>query len=87
MNPATGVEPHRPTKLQVQASQPSLIDSNPNMESSVDLGNPSAALPLSVAVMPQLVELRDPSDDWTGVTSTAERKRRQNRLNQRAYRK
>ncbi|KAJ9156322.1 hypothetical protein NKR23_g985 [Pleurostoma richardsiae] len=31
--------------------------------------------------------MRDLRDDWTGTTSTAERKRRQNRLNQRAYRK
>ncbi|KAF4966422.1 hypothetical protein FZEAL_10660 [Fusarium zealandicum] len=36
---------------------------------------------------PQLTELRVPEDDWTGVTKTAERRRRQNRLNQRAYRK
>lgn len=26
-------------------------------------------------------------DDWTGVTSSAERRRRQNRLNQRTYSK
>ncbi|KAI8668669.1 hypothetical protein NCS57_00679100 [Fusarium keratoplasticum] len=37
--------------------------------------------------VPQLVELRAPGDDWTGVTRTADRRRRQNRLNQRAYRK
>ncbi|KAI6783048.1 uncharacterized protein J7T54_002210 [Emericellopsis cladophorae] len=34
-----------------------------------------------------LPDLWDGKDDWTGVTSTAERKRRQNRLNQRAYRR
>ncbi|KAF5022908.1 hypothetical protein F66182_5027 [Fusarium sp. NRRL 66182] len=36
---------------------------------------------------PQLKELRDPEDDWTGITSTSDRRRRQNRLNQRAYRR
>ncbi|KAJ8128030.1 hypothetical protein O1611_g5603 [Lasiodiplodia mahajangana] len=34
-----------------------------------------------------LVDVRDDDDDWTGVTSPAERRKRQNRLNQRAYRK
>lgn len=33
-----------------------------------------------------LPDLWEGKDDWTGVTSTAERKKRQNRLNQRAYR-
>ncbi|CAJ0552683.1 Ff.00g007610.m01.CDS01 [Fusarium sp. VM40] len=35
----------------------------------------------------QLSELRDPDDDWTGITEARDRRRRQNRLNQRAYRK
>ncbi|KAL6414180.1 hypothetical protein AUP68_00698 [Ilyonectria robusta] len=35
----------------------------------------------------QLAEMRDPGDNWTGVTDTAERKKRQNRLNQRAIRR
>ncbi|KAF7548117.1 hypothetical protein G7Z17_g7266 [Cylindrodendrum hubeiense] len=35
----------------------------------------------------QLAEMRDPGDNWTGVTGTAERKKRQNRLNQRAVRR
>jgi hypothetical protein len=32
-------------------------------------------------------DMRRQSDDWTGVSGTAERKKRQNRLNQRAYRR
>ncbi|KPM46332.1 hypothetical protein AK830_g213 [Neonectria ditissima] len=34
--------------------------------------------------MPQRSEVRDAADDWTGVTSTAQRRKLQNRLNQRA---
>ncbi|KAH6885362.1 hypothetical protein B0T10DRAFT_530957 [Thelonectria olida] len=37
--------------------------------------------------MPQLSELRTPDDDWTGKTKAEDRRRRQNRLNQRTYRK
>jgi hypothetical protein len=45
-------------------------------------GNSSIAL----GPMRQRTEVRSPDDDWTGVTSTVERRKLQNRLNQRAYR-
>ncbi|KAF3800006.1 hypothetical protein GCG54_00001115 [Colletotrichum gloeosporioides] len=52
---------------------------------------PGAAVPagtsIPVLANPRLAELRDPSEDWTGVTSTAERRKLQNRLNQRARRR
>ncbi|RSL61070.1 hypothetical protein CEP53_005237 [Fusarium sp. AF-6] len=35
---------------------------------------------------PKLSEVWDPVGDWTGVTSATERRKRQNRLHQRAYR-
>ncbi|KAI1377271.1 hypothetical protein F4677DRAFT_415763 [Hypoxylon crocopeplum] len=54
-------------------------------ESEEHHARPTSAL--AFERMPQLVYMRNPSDDWTGVTNTAERKRRQNRLNQRAYRR
>lgn len=37
--------------------------------------------------MMQQAAVRVPADDWTGITSTAERRRLQNRLNSRLYRK
>ncbi|MCJ1444746.1 MAG: hypothetical protein MMC23_005248 [Stictis urceolatum] len=37
--------------------------------------------------MPQLAEARNAEDDWTGTTTKAERRKRQNRLNQRARRR
>ncbi|KAI1176043.1 hypothetical protein F4777DRAFT_578465 [Nemania sp. FL0916] len=37
--------------------------------------------------MPHMAEARNIEDDWAGITNTAARKRRQNRLNQRALRR
>ncbi|KAK1975003.1 hypothetical protein LZ30DRAFT_669338 [Colletotrichum cereale] len=52
---------------------------------------PGEAVPtrMSIPVVdnPRLAQLKDPSEDWTGVTSTAERRKLQNRLNQRARRR
>ncbi|KAJ9606118.1 hypothetical protein H2200_009079 [Cladophialophora chaetospira] len=42
---------------------------------------------IQVRPMPQLAEAVDREDDWTGVTSATERRRRQNRLNSRAFRR
>ncbi|KAK7418629.1 hypothetical protein QQX98_003818 [Neonectria punicea] len=44
-------------------------------------------IPFSLGRMPQLAELRNPDDDWTGKTSAEDRRRRQNRLNQRTQRR
>lgn len=41
---------------------------------------------LSLETMPQLSEMRDPDDDWTGKTNAEDRRRLQNRLNQRTQR-
>ena len=37
--------------------------------------------------MPQQAEVRVAEDDWTGSTDAVERRKRQNRLHQRKYRK
>ncbi|RDW74102.1 hypothetical protein BP5796_07544 [Coleophoma crateriformis] len=42
---------------------------------------------VELTTMPQQMEVRGPEDDWTGVTSAAERRKLQNRLNQRLYRR
>ncbi|CAM1510619.1 Fc.00g009540.m01.CDS01 [Cosmosporella sp. VM-42] len=41
----------------------------------------------STVGMPRLANVWYPEDDWTGITKTADRRKRQNRLNQRAYRR
>lgn len=41
---------------------------------------------VTLELMPRQLEAKAFGDDWTGVTSTAERRKRQNRLHQRAYR-
>ncbi|RKL01607.1 hypothetical protein BFJ68_g12256 [Fusarium oxysporum] len=42
---------------------------------------------VAVELMPQQLEAKALHEDWTGVTSTVERRKRQNRLHQRAFRK
>ncbi|KAK6213552.1 DUF3425 domain protein [Colletotrichum tabaci] len=53
--------------------------------------SPGAPVPhatsIPVVANPRLAEMKDPTEDWTGVTSTAERRKLQNRLNQRARRR
>ncbi|KAK9244236.1 hypothetical protein V1506DRAFT_507731 [Lipomyces tetrasporus] len=56
---------------------------------SLPLANENNQCPISISVEPMMnqLEVRGPEDDWTGITSTAERRRIQNRLHQRAYRR
>ncbi|KFZ11270.1 hypothetical protein V502_07632 [Pseudogymnoascus sp. VKM F-4520 (FW-2644)] len=42
---------------------------------------------VELARMQQQVEVRGPEDDWTGLTDATERRKLQNRLNQRIYRR
>ncbi|KAI1776586.1 hypothetical protein F4818DRAFT_411113 [Hypoxylon cercidicola] len=51
------------------------------------LSNDDASVAITLGRMPQQLEVLSAGDDWTGVTSTQTRKRLQNRLNQRAYRR
>ncbi|KAH8591722.1 hypothetical protein B0O99DRAFT_631527 [Bisporella sp. PMI_857] len=44
-------------------------------------------IPIRLGRMPQQAATLFPDDDWTGLSSPAERRKRQNRLNQRSYRK
>ncbi|KAF4631733.1 hypothetical protein G7Y89_g6393 [Cudoniella acicularis] len=46
-----------------------------------------ATTQIQLMQMPQLAEAVDKEDDWTGVTDAAARRKRQNRLNVRAYRR
>ena len=54
--------------------------SSPEAEPHVDIPH------ISLEQMQYLEEARAPDDDWTGLTLRRERKKRQNRLNQRAFR-
>jgi hypothetical protein len=47
---------------------------------------PAMETPLGIVLqrMPQQLLAQTPAEDWTGVTSTAERRKRQNRLNKRS---
>jgi hypothetical protein len=40
-----------------------------------------------VGYLAKLYQAEDPEDDWTGLRDAASRRKRQNRLNVRAYRK
>jgi hypothetical protein len=51
------------------------------------LGNNDSLPAVLLEQMPQQAEVRAPEDDWTGLTNAAERRKLQNRLNQRLYRK
>ncbi|KAJ9149770.1 hypothetical protein NKR23_g4127 [Pleurostoma richardsiae] len=53
-------------------------------DASAQQGVPSGAIS---GRLPRLTEVWNPRDDWSGITDPVERKKRQNRLNQRSWRK
>ncbi|ETS82741.1 hypothetical protein PFICI_04617 [Pestalotiopsis fici W106-1] len=58
--------------------EPVIVDDGSAME-------PTSAIPISH--MTQQSHVRAPGDDWTGITNSTERRRLQNRLNSRAWRR
>jgi len=48
---------------------------------------PEAIQRIDLLPMAQRLEMKDKTEDWTGKSNTAERRKLQNRLNQRAARK
>ncbi|KAK6225309.1 aldo keto reductase [Colletotrichum tabaci] len=57
------------------------------MNMSLQEENAGGTTGLQLDIMPQQNEVTEPNEDWTGVTSSKERRRLQNRLNQRAHRR
>ncbi|OBR06832.1 Aryl-alcohol dehydrogenase [Colletotrichum higginsianum IMI 349063] len=55
------------------------------MNMSLQEENAGGPTGLQLDIMPQQNEVTEPNEDWTGVTSSKERRRLQNRLNQRAH--
>ncbi|GLA09511.1 hypothetical protein AnigIFM60653_011840 [Aspergillus niger] len=55
--------------------------------STMDPIAPASSNTVTLRPMPQLQHLWTPEDDWTGVSDRTHRRRLQNRLNQRAYRR
>jgi hypothetical protein len=60
-------------------------ESDKSQSSEESSSSPSP--PVLLSRMLQQAEVRNPEDDWTGKTNAAERRKLQNRLNQRIYRK
>jgi hypothetical protein len=56
-----------------------------HLESVVQFITPESAIS-TLVTMNKPANVREPGDDWSGVTNQARRKKLQNRLNQRAYR-
>lgn len=55
-------------------------------ERTPSVASPSNTAEIELALMPQQSGIRASSEDWTGVTNRAKRRKLQNLLNQRAYR-